>query len=121
METMTIVLIVLYMLNIFFNEIGDDLNDEGTKTWGHLFRALAYGCLLIIPYFMKVTLPDILGYIFLRFSSFDIIYNLSGKVKLPITYTGTSSFYGRIMTKLNIGLFVRFIFLAVGLSVIVRY
>ena len=118
-EINTIYLITLFLFNIILNGIGDALNDSNRKKIGHILRALSILTLLIVPVIMNITIFDVLGYVFLRFGLFDILYNITRK--LPLNYSGSSDVVDDLKNKLRIDLFVKFVFLVVGLSVIIRY
>jgi hypothetical protein len=112
--------LTLFTTSIICNAIGDGFNDSDKKLLGHFFRACSVLCLLIVVFLSKqyswLLLPF---YAMLRFSIFDITYNLFRR--LPINYVGSSSFYDKLLKNLNIGIFERIIVLIVSMSLYFNY
>ena len=95
--------ILTYAGVVVLNAIGDGLNDNGIKGWGHLCNAASIGTLLMsftwIDYNKNKWWIYPLTYTSLRFTLFDYSYNLTRG--LPLNYIGGTSFYDQFMQKLN--------------------
>jgi len=95
--------ILTYAGVVALNAIGDGLNDNGIKDWGHLCNAASIGTLLMsftwIDYNKNKWWIYPLTYTSLRFTLFDYSYNLTRG--LPLNYIGGTSFYDQFMQKLN--------------------
>jgi len=95
--------ILTYTGAVALNAIGDGLNDNGVKGWGHVANALSIGTLLMsftwIDYDRTKWWVYPLTYVSVRFAGFDYIYNTTRG--LPLNYIGGTSFYDQFMQKLN--------------------
>jgi len=115
--------ITVYTLSIALNAIGDGLNDDGKKEWGHACNAMSYGLLLATPFIFNVDKSNwgwyVASYVSLRIALFNPIYN--GVRGLPIGYYGDSSisdkFLGWTQPPPGLQLFGRAIFLGIGVSI----
>jgi hypothetical protein len=90
-------IIGLYSASIVLNAVGDGLNDNGVKDWGHICNALSIGTLLITPFVIdydkKKWWMYMLSYTSLRISIFDYTYNITRD--LPLNYSGESNLWDR--------------------------
>jgi hypothetical protein len=79
------------------NGIGDGLNDNGQKGWGHAVNALSYATLIGGTVWSEPERKDWLRYITIaagmRFVTFDASYNLTRN--LPVNYIGTTAWSDR--------------------------
>ena len=96
--------IALYSSSIILNGIGDGLNDEGHKGWGHAANAFSIGFIVLSPlvldYDKSKRWAYVLDYGFLRIAYFDWTYNTTRG--LPLTYIGTTSTWDKyFMQKLK--------------------
>lgn len=115
--------ITVYTLSIALNAIGNGLDDDGHKEWGHACTAMSYGLLLATPFIFNVDKSNwgwyIASYVSLRIALFDPIYN--SVRDLPIGYYGDSSVSDQFLqwTQPPTGLqmFGRVIFLGIGISI----
>lgn len=119
----SIKVIGVYTLSIGLNAVGDALNDNGEKTWGHVSNATSYGLLLAAPFVLDIDKNKwawyLASYISLRIALFNPIYNsVRG---LPIGYYGTSSISDQFMqwTKppTGIQMFGRSVFFGIGIAI----
>jgi len=115
----------LYTLAIGLDAVGDALNDEGHKDWGHACNALSIGTHLYIPFdqdlqglFISNSSQlaefgkNVLIYSGIRFAIFNLIYNsVRG---LPLNYVGTTDFIDR--SGMNNSLFLKGITLTLVIS-----
>lgn len=119
-KTDKIVTVSLFTASIVLNALGDGLNDSNRKTQGHICNALSIGSLLAIPLTTNVNKKKWyiypLSYAFIRFSTFNPVYNRTRN--LPINYTGTTSIDDKFWNsiKQRPDLFVRSVSLVVGIS-----
>ena len=71
----------MFTTSIALNAVGDGLNTAGNKDLGHLCNALSIGVTLSIPLIIDIKKDEwywyLLEYSFIRFATFDYIYNLS--------------------------------------------
>jgi len=112
---------IIYILSILLNAVGDGLNNRGIKTWGHLVNALFILLLILAPMFYSVTYLYIICYILYRIALFDIVYNLARGNKW--WYIGNSNWWDRIWSKCPIGflMFFRIIMLTTAISITIQY
>lgn len=117
--------LALYTLAIGLDAVGDALNDEGYKDWGHACDAMSIGAHLYIPFDkdlqglfrsnssqFKELGKNILIYSCIRFAIFNIIYNsVRG---LPLNYVGTTDFIDK--SGMNNSLFLKGITLTLVIS-----
>ena len=84
--------IALFTTSIVLGGIGDALNDDGMKPYGHACDALSIGLLVASPFLLDIDKSNwasyILSYTFIRFALFDASYNLTRG--LPVGYVGNS-------------------------------
>jgi len=121
---MNIIILIVFLTVIILDSTGDSLMDsKRNKELSHLLKAINTGIFILLPFFLKVELNDILwyviGYTLLRFSLFDYIYNLISK--LPFNYIGKTSYYDKLLNKINPGsfIFARVIALVAGIHIII--
>ena len=111
--------ILLYSGSIVLNGIGDGLNNNNHKTWGHACNAASIGVLLASPFVIHYDKTKWYGYIldyaFLRYSLFDASYNIANGQKFD--YIGTTAGTDRIFHKAPAGFrnFSKGISLTVGI------
>lgn len=119
-------IILLFLLVILLDAIGDALNDSRRKGIGHLLQAIYVGLLLLSPFYINIAI-EVIGwyltaYICLRIALFDITYNLTRK--LPWNYIGKTSLWDRVrmsfMPPPRMEIFGRLIFLIAGISMIIN-
>lgn len=123
---------------ILFEAIPEGLADSGRKRIAGLleFIYLAVVTVSIFLWICNINIPvsmqgdmlgyGLLGYIFLRFAIFDYIYNLA--VGQGLGFIGSTKFYDRILSKiitvgkvqLNLLHFVKFIFLCIGITFLLK-
>lgn len=89
--------------SLIAGSIGDALDDKKDSRFGHAFKALEIGILVMSPFMVSVdpNVWDILAYggayIALRVALFDMLYNVfHGN---PINYSGTKSWWDKIMKR----------------------
>ncbi len=89
--------IALFTTSIVLSAVGDGLNDEGFKTYGHLLNAASTGLLVASPFILDIDRSNwlfyIVSYSFIRAGLFDTSYNLTRG--LPANYVGNSSFWDK--------------------------
>jgi hypothetical protein len=111
----------VYTAAIVLNAVGDGLNDEGTKGWGHACNAASIGLLLsspfIINYDRKKWYWYLASYTSLRIGLFDYTYNTTRG--LPLNYIGGTSTWDQVLGKLNppSTYLLRGVFFTVGISI----
>ena len=112
----------LYAGSVIFNGIGDGLNDNGQKGWGHFSNAVSISLLLFSPLIADYNKDKWwaypISYGFIRAGVFDPSYNLSRG--LPITYIGNSSLWDKFLQELDPPdgfMFGRAAFFTVGFSI----
>lgn len=92
-------LIGMYTGSIILNAVGDGLNDNDVKTWGHLCNAGSIGLLVASPFIVDYERNKwyiyALTYTSLRISLFDPVYNTTRG--LPINYKGNSSLWDKTL------------------------
>lgn len=110
-------IIILYILSILFNAVGDGLNDSGKKGIGHILQALAFIPLLFDNPIWYVAIPS---YTLLNIALFDYAYNISRGE--DIDFVGTTSLWDRLISKVPFGfmLFVRLMAFIVGIFLIIN-
>lgn len=95
--------IAVYSGSIILNAVGDGLNDNGEKGWGHACNAASIGLLLTSPFIIDYNKSKwgyyLASYISLRVALFDPSYNLTRG--LPITYIGNTSTWDKGLQKLS--------------------
>jgi hypothetical protein len=86
-------IILVYSSSIVLNGIGDGLNNNNHKTWGHACNAASIGVLLASPFIIHYDKHKwyvyLLDYGFLRFSLFDASYNIANNQRYD--YIGTTA------------------------------
>lgn len=91
----------MFTTSIALNAVGDGLNTAGNKDLGHLCNALSIGVTLSIPFVIDIKKDEwywyLLEYSFIRFATFDYIYNISAGNDL--TYYGQSQGYDKFLGK----------------------
>lgn len=115
---------LFFIIAIILNGIGDGLNNDNKKTYGHIFNAFSILVLLVTPFIVvwdrNLWFIFILCYTFLRIAIFDITYNLTRG--LPFNYIGSTSITDKLYTKFGGSpTFPRIIFLIVGISLPLNY
>ena len=112
--------ILIYSTSIILNGVGDGLNNNNHKTWGHACNALSIGTLVASPFLMKYDKHKWYGYIldyaFLRYSLFDASYNIANGQKFD--YIGTTAGTDIIFRKAPTGFrdFTKGLSLIMGIS-----
>ena len=93
----------LYTGSVIFNGIGDGLNDNGHKGWGHFSNAVSVSLLVFSPFIADYNKDKWwaypISYGFLRVGLFDWTYNTARG--LPLTYIGNTTYWDKGMQKLN--------------------
>jgi hypothetical protein len=96
-------IILTYVGSIALNAVGDALNDEGHKDWGHLCNAASVGVLITSPFYVDYDRSKwynyLISYTSLRIGLFDFTYNAVRG--LPLNTIGSTSFWDKGMQKLN--------------------
>jgi len=117
--------ISVYAGSIILEAVGDGLNDDGQKEWGHLCNALSAGVLLASPFIIDYEKNKwgwyLTSYVCLRISLFDPIYNASRG--LPLTYIGSTSFWDKSLQQLAPPdglLFGRGVTFVIGVSILIN-
>ena len=95
---------ILFTSSIALSAVGDALNDEGHKTWGHACNATSTGILLVAPFVLDIDRRNWylypLSYTFIRFGVFNPVYNsVRG---LPLGYAGSSSITDRAINQFSV-------------------
>jgi hypothetical protein len=94
--------ITMFAGSIILDAVGDGLNDDGVKTWGHVCNAASTGVLLATPFVIDYERSKwgyyLASYTFLRIALFDPSYNLTRD--LPVTYIGNTSFWDKGLQKM---------------------
>ena len=127
---MNLFLLSLVILSIIFGATGDSRFDYGKKNTGKLLKDVEVAIFLFFPLMFVLAEPVlsryalfIIGYIFVRFSLFDLIYAAS-RPDIPWDYIGSTGWYGWVAKKFNTpsrGItFARAIALATGVTMIIR-
>jgi len=95
--------IAVYSGSIILNAVGDGLNDNNHKQWGHLCNAMSIGLLLTSPFIIDYEKSKwgwyLTSYVSLRIAMFDYSYNLTSG--LPLNYIGGTSTWDKVMKKMN--------------------
>jgi len=95
--------ILTYTGAVILNAVGDGLNDNGIKGWGHVSNAASIGVLLASPFILDYDKSKwyyyLITYTALRISFFDYTYNATRG--LPLEYIGGTSFWDKGLQKLN--------------------
>lgn len=83
--------------------VADGLYDDGYKHWSHALHAAELGMAIAGPTLVfdidrSDALSYVLSYGFIRLSTFDSFYNVTRD--LPFLYTGSTSKYDEIMSKM---------------------
>lgn len=112
----------IYTASIVLDAVGDGLNDDGNKAWGHACNAMSVGLLLTSPFLIDYDKSKwgyyLTSYVALRISFFDPVYNTTRG--LPLNYIGNSSLWDKGMQKLKPPdglMFGRGVSLIVGISI----
>ena len=120
------ILLVIFVLHIIFDAIGDALRYNKRPFAYHFFEVLQVAtmlCLLFVSVEFTTVIYLILAYGCLRFAIFDCLYNVL--TRRNIMYIGESSFYDKILgnifktaTSKSVLMGVRMCFLILGLYLI---
>jgi hypothetical protein len=111
--------ILIYSTSIILNGVGDGLNNNHHKQLGHACNALSIGTLVVSPFIMTYNKHKWYGYIldyaFLRYSLFDVSYNIANGQRY--NYIGTTAGTDIIFHKApaNFRTFTKGISLTVGI------
>lgn len=93
----------MFTASIALNAVGDGLNTAGNKDLGHLCNALSIGVTLSIPLVIDIKKDEwywyLIEYSFIRFATFDYIYNISAGNDLG--YFGQSHGYDKFLGRQN--------------------
>jgi len=117
-------IIGIYVGSIALNAIGDGMNDNGDKSWGHALNAASIAVLLSSPFIIDYEKDKwywyLISYTSLRIAFFDYTYNATRG--LPLNYIGGTSTWDKVMKKMNppntyMG---RGVFLTVGIAVPIK-
>ena len=119
-------ILVLFLIAVIFDAIGDALNDSHHKGIGHLLQAIVIGLLLMSPFFIDIALNSwgwyLASYICLRIALFDPIYNITRGLKW--NYIGSTSLWDKarmaVMSPAGMEIFARVIFLIAGIGIIIN-
>jgi hypothetical protein len=121
---------------ILFEAIPEGLADAGHKrlagllefTYRAVITVVIFSCIcgVVIPIASDKLGYGLLGYIFLRFAVFDYIYNLSAGQRLD--YIGVTKIWDRTLVRFmtvgrvqfNLLHFLRFIFLVIGITFLLK-
>ena len=117
----------IFIGSVFLDAIGDGLNDDGFKGWGHALNAASTGLLLVSPFILDIKLRDIgwyfASYLFIRMAVFDPMYNLTRD--LGIDYIGNTSLWDKAWQRLNPPTNTKMIFhglsFSVGIAIPIRH
>jgi hypothetical protein len=86
---------------VVLNGIGDGLNDNGQKGWGHAVNALSYATLIGGTIWSEPERKDWLRHLIIyggvRYVFFDASYNLTRD--LPVNYIGTTAWSDKAQAK----------------------
>ena len=86
------------------NAVGDGLNHNGDKVWGHTCNAVAYAMYMSGPFVLRIErqdwFPYLLGAIAMRFTFFDPIHNLT--IGEEWYYIGDQSFYDKLIQQFKV-------------------
>ena len=130
---MNFILITAIIVSMAFGAIGDSRYDYGKKFTGKLFKDLEVLVFLFFPlifvlagetnFLLHRYASFILGYIFVRFALFDIIYAIS-RPDIPWDYIGSTGWYGWVARQFAAPsapiLFARVISLTCGLTLLIK-
>ena len=118
-------IISVYAGSIILNAVGDGLNDDGHKGWGHACNAASIGILLTSPFVIDYDKSKwgyyLTSYVALRIATFDYAYNATRG--LPLSYIGTTSAWDKGLQKLKPpdGLAMgRLVSLTIGISIPIK-
>ena len=110
--------IILFLIAISSNAVGDALNAKSKYTAGHLVTPVHTLALLLLPYVYNETL-DIFNWlifcVFMWFAFFDYIYNLAAGNKWY--YLSDKNLYGRYFGKVNKWVLLTFKIVCLGLAI----
>ncbi len=120
-------IVLLFLIAVIFDAVGDALNDSGRKGIGHLLQVIFVGVLLMSPFFIDIALNSwgwyLAAYICLRIALFDPVYNISRGLKWY--YIGKTSLWDKarmvFMPPAGMELFARVIFLIAGIGIVINY
>jgi len=121
-----ILLLIMLSASIITDAAGDSCMDMGDKIMGHMLASFSI-LFLLSSIWMKGEMMYrnflwmLLGYTLIRFSLFDLTYNLTNP-DLPWHYIGSTSIYDKVMSLWGgkALLFARVIALMGGVSMIIR-
>jgi len=95
-------ILILYIVSIGLWAIADAERDNGNKHIGHFLKAFMVLFILVVPYYYSGQIEwQLISYLLIHVSLFDVIYNLSRRPVLPITYHGTTGWWDNFMNLLN--------------------
>lgn len=90
---------IYLLLQVIINATEDALRDEKFKTWSHLLNSIHVLLWLVFPVIVPFNKSEIGvligGYILIRFTFFDFVYNIIRK--LPLFYVGDTSIYDKVI------------------------
>ena len=115
------------LASITLGAVGDGLMDSGEKEWGHALHAGEVLMLMSGPFLFQLDkrdyLPYVGGYVFLRFATFDYLYNATRG--LPLSHVGTTSHYDKMIQEFNAPpsgwAFAKSISFIVGVSIPIKH
>lgn len=85
------------------NAVGDGLNHNGNKNWGHLCNATAYGMYMSGPFVLNIErrdwFPYLVGCVLVRFEFFDPVFNAT--IGESLSYVGNVSHYDKMIQAIN--------------------
>jgi hypothetical protein len=118
---MELISVVLILLAVVLNAVGDACNDSSRKVMGHTLNSLAILALLVFPLVTNASILKIIVYVLIRASIFDIFYN--GVRCLHWAYMGKSSLWDRFFKKAPpmYMVFFRLILLVSAITIVLRY
>lgn len=109
------------------NAVGDGLNHNGNKEWGHFCNAAAYAMYMSGPFALNINrkewAPYLIGCVIARFVFFDPVHNLV--IGEDLGYVGNVSYYDKGVQALSAPehgwLFARAVFLGAKISIDIKY
>ena len=113
----------LFTGSIILEAVGDGMNDNGEKVWGHALQAASTGLLLATPFLLDIDKDKwgwyFVSYISMRIAIFDPCYNLTRG--LPMDYVGSTSIWDKTIQGFDpppgANLWGRSVFLIVAISI----
>ena len=109
----------LFVSSIGLDAAGDACNNNNNKDIGHLLEVASVGATLAIPLLVDVDKSNwywyLLEYTFLRFSTFDYVYNAAAGN--DFNYNGTSNIYDRVLKKQNQVIIPKIVCFSIGIII----